>query len=89
MRLYDEIFKGEQGVYPRAVWLLGGGAYFQGVKAVGEFSTTQLTLFFAKGQAEVVGDELFIRKYCDGDLSLDGKIQSVQWIDGHAKGDTP
>lgn len=89
MRLYDEIFKGEQGVYPRAVWLMGGGAYFQGVKAVGEFSTTQLTLFFAKGQAEVVGNGLFIRKYCDGDLSLDGKIHGVQWIDESTKGDTP
>ena len=90
MRLYDEIFKGEQGVFPRAVWLMGGGAYFQGVKAVGDFSPTQLCLYFSKGYAEIIGERLQISKYCDGDLSLSGIVYSVQWFAPvKQKGETP
>ena len=86
MRLYEEIFQGEQSVAARAVLLVGGGAYFEGVKAVGDFSEEKLTLHFAKGNLDIEGEGLRIRKYCDGDLALDGRVRLVRLTDERSVG---
>ncbi len=80
MRLYDEIFTGEQSALPRCVLTVGGDAYFVGVKAVGDFSEEKLTLHFPKQRVEIEGEALSIGKYCDGDLSLCGKIRAVTFL---------
>lgn len=78
MRLYGEImektglaelFKGA-----RCSLLLGGGGYFQGVKAVLEFSEEKTALRFSNGEVVLNGKGFCILKYCDGDLSLSGEI---------------
>ena len=81
MRLYDEIFKNTDGVaFSRCTIIPGGGGYFEGVKSVGEFSPNQIELFFRTHGALVEGEALLIRKYCDGDLELGGKISSVRFL---------
>ena len=75
MRLYDEIFKNADGLGGvRCVFVPAGGGYFEGVKAVGEFSPEKIVLCFPKDTVEVTGENFVIKKYCDGDLELSGNI---------------
>ena len=79
MRLYDEIFKNaDGGALARCILVPCGGGYFEGVKAVGDFSSRRIVLCFPKESVEVVGEGLTIKKYCDGDLQLVGKIHALQ-----------
>ncbi len=81
MRLYDEIFKNaDGGATERLVVVPKGGGYFQGVKSVGEFSREKLLLYFASGAVEIVGEELSIKKYYDGDLQVRGRIFSLALV---------
>lgn len=79
MRLYDEIFKNaDGGALSRCIVVPCGGGYFEGVKAVEDFSSEKIILCFFKERVELIGDELTIKKYCDGDLQLAGKILSLR-----------
>ena len=81
MRLMDEIFKNPEGMAAtRYTLVIGGGGYFEGVKAVGDFSSQQIVLFFPQGGVEIAGENLSIAKYCDGDLRVDGKILCVRLL---------
>ena len=83
MRLYDEIFKNaDGGAFSRCVIVPCGGGYFEGVKAVGEFSPDRIVICFPRESVEVEGDSLTIKKYCDGDLQLSGKITSLRVLCG-------
>ena len=79
MRLYDEIFKNAEGVFgTKCIFVPSGGGYFEGVRSVGDFSSERIVLCFAKEQVTVEGEGLSIKKYCDGDLQLSGKVLSVR-----------
>ncbi len=79
MRLYDEIFKdADGGAFARCTIVPSGGGYFQGVKAVGDFSSERIVVCFHKQTVEAEGEELCIKKYYDGDLQLSGKIRSLK-----------
>ncbi len=83
MRLYDEIFKNTDGIpLSRCLFVPKGGGYFEGVKAVGEFSPERVVLHFAKLAVAVEGVGLIIQKYCDGDLQLSGRILALKVEDG-------
>ncbi len=78
MRLYDEIFKNaDGGAMQRCVIVPGGGGYFEGVKSVGDFSNEKIVLFFPRLGVEITGEGLEIKKYCEGDLQLSGKISAL------------
>ncbi|MBR2646342.1 MAG: YabP/YqfC family sporulation protein [Clostridia bacterium] len=78
MRLYEEIFKSADGVaFARYVVVLNGGGYFEGVKAVDDFSTRRIKVCFQKEELVIEGEDLSIKKYCEGDLQLAGKICAV------------
>lgn len=78
MRLYDELFKNADGMGGvRCVIVPLGGGYFEGVKAVGEFAEDKVSLCFPSVTVDVTGEGLSIKKYCDGDLELSGKIFCV------------
>ena len=75
MRLYEEIFKDADGAaFQRCIIVPGGGGYFQGVKSVGDFSSERAVICFPKEQVEINGKNLSVKKYCDGDLQLTGRI---------------
>lgn len=79
MRLYEELFKSTDGTaLSRCTWIPRGGGYFQGVKAVGDFSPERIVICFPKDEVEAVGRGLSIKKYCDGDLELSGCLLSVR-----------
>ena len=62
----------------RCIIVPDGGGYFEGVKSVEEFSPQRIVLHMSKRAVEVEGIGLSIEKYCDGDLQICGKIQSVR-----------
>ena len=75
MRLYGEIFKNsELTALARCIVVPGGGGYFEGVKAVGDFSSERIEICFPHETVEIEGEDLSIKKYCDGDLELVGRI---------------
>ncbi|MBE7084500.1 MAG: hypothetical protein E7368_00410 [Clostridiales bacterium] len=83
MRLYDEIFKDSDGLgNARFAVVIGGGGYFEGVKTVGDFSPEQIVLYYPHQSVEIEGEALFIKKYCEGDLQLSGRIRTVRVVDG-------
>jgi hypothetical protein len=83
MRLYDEIFKNaDGGAFSRCVIVPCGGGYFEGVKSVGDFSPERIVICFPRESVEVEGNSLTIKKYCDGDLQLSGKITSLRVLYG-------
>lgn len=82
MRLISELFDTVEGEgFSRCTWSLGGDAYLEGVKTVGDFTPEKIVLFFKKYGMEIEGQDLFIRKYVDGDLLLSGKVLSLRMID--------
>lgn len=79
MRLYEEIFKNTDGAaLSRCTFIPNGGGYFEGVKAVGDFSPERVVLHFPRETVEVEGQHLSIKKYCDGDLQLVGQIHVIK-----------
>ena len=82
MRLYGEIFKRADGTVDcnsKCLIVPNGNGYFQGVKAMGELSDTRIEMYFQGVhplRAEVTGNALCVRKYCDGDLEIGGEISS-------------
>ena len=79
--MYEEIFKGVEGT-ARYTVIVGGGGYFEGVKTVGDFSPRKIVVYFSRYGVEIDGEGLTIKKYCDGDLQLLGKIYSATLLDG-------
>lgn len=78
MRLNGELFQGvDSFADARYTVVVAGGGYFQGVKAVGDFTPQTIVLYFPRGSVEVQGDKLSIKKYIDGDLEIGGRILSV------------
>ena len=80
MRLYDEIFKRTDGeLLPSARCLIvpNGGGYFEGVKAMGDFAPERVELYFKTQAVRIDGESLTVKKYCDGDLELSGKITAL------------
>ncbi len=83
MRLFDELFKdAEGGAVSRCTVVPCGGGYFEGVKAVGDFSPERIVVYFPKASVLAEGKGLVIKKYCDGDLQLSGEILSLQVVKG-------
>ena len=81
MRLFDEIFKNADNALCRCTWIIGGEGYFEGVKALGDFSTEKIVVYYPKTAIEIVGEGLSIEKYCDGDLRVKGKIHAVYAVE--------
>jgi hypothetical protein len=82
MQLYDELFKSVDGVAAARCNIVPRGCgYFEGVKAVGDFSNERIVLYFPRESVEIVGENLAIGKYYEGDLYLTGRIFSVAVLD--------
>lgn len=84
MRLYNEILK-DVDATSRYTVVVGGGGYFEGVKTVGDFSPNKIVLHFPRYGVEIEGETLSIKKYCDGDLEIAGKIYSAKLLDEKRK----
>ncbi len=85
MQLYDEIFKNTDGALFRCTVVPSGGGYFEGVKAVEDFSSERILLCFPRQRVEIAGKALAIKKYYDGDLQLTGEIYSLRVLTSSAE----
>ena len=58
--------------------LIDNGAYFQCVKKIQSYSMDKI-VFSTKNQLVIVsGEQLYIKKFCKGDLVIWGKINVVE-----------
>ncbi len=81
MRLFAEIEKllgARDASRVQYTVLHGRGGYFQNVKRVIEFSPSALIFSGKNGRVRVVGEELSIAKYYEGDAVVLGKIFRVE-----------
>ena len=58
--------------------LLDKGGYFENVKGVVSYSDTEIVLKTKPCRIVIKGENLFIKKYCEGDISICGKITSIE-----------
>ncbi|MCQ2399378.1 MAG: YabP/YqfC family sporulation protein [Clostridia bacterium] len=56
----------------------GGTAYFQNAKGIISFCSEEVVVGLKKGCIVVKGEGLFVKKYCGGDVSLGGKVLSLE-----------
>lgn len=78
MRIIDELLKDPEGAaVARCTFVPDGGGYFEGVKSVGEFSPQKIVVCFPKKSVAAEGENLIIKKYCDGDLQIAGEISAL------------
>ena len=83
--MYDELKKSEpllEFTGARVVFLPLRAAYFEGVKALGDFSETRVEVCFPACVIALEGEGLSIEKYTDGDLCVLGKVRSLSLLEG-------
>ncbi|MBQ9485448.1 MAG: YabP/YqfC family sporulation protein [Clostridia bacterium] len=71
---------GEDALPEFRVMLFGNAVYAEGVKAIKSYSQEKIEVFINKGELKITGEELFVKKYCAGDLAVCGKIKSIEKI---------
>lgn len=59
----------------------GCGGYFQNIKSVAAMSKSQITLISRSGTFGVEGRGLIIKKYCDGDMLIEGNITKIEKLE--------
>lgn len=64
----------------RATIIGDNAIYLESVLSIKEFTKESITLRLKKGGITISGKELFIKKYCAGDMVVCGKIESFQRI---------
>ncbi len=52
--------------------------YFENVKSILSFSREEIVLGLKKGALKVSGRELYVKKYCAGDVVICGEIQKLE-----------
>ena len=61
----------------RVVLMGSSVGYFENVVGISLFSQEKIVLSLKKGSISIVGKGLWIKKFCCGDLTICGKIDSV------------
>ena len=64
----------------RAVLFGESAGYFENVKSIVSYEKEQVVLSLKNGGLKVSGKDLYIKKYCLGDVVVCGKILSVERI---------
>lgn len=64
----------------RAVLIGDNAGYFENVKSIVSFSSEEIILALRSGGLKIIGNKLYIKKYCLGDVVICGKIKSLEKI---------
>ncbi len=64
----------------RAVLFGDSAGYFENVKSIVSYEKEEVVLSLKKGAIKIKGKDLYIKKYCIGDVVICGKITSVERI---------
>lgn len=72
--------QGEIPIEPvyRAVIFGDGAIFIENVKAIYYYANNEIILSLKKGVLKIKGDDLYIKKYCAGDVVVCGKIMGIE-----------
>ncbi len=56
-------------------------AYFENVKKIFAFNSTELVLLTKGNKVQIIGENLMIQQYGEGDLLLQGDMHSVAFVE--------
>ena len=62
----------------RAVLFGEKAGYFENVCGIVSYSAEQIVLCLKRGTLTIKGEELFVKKYCAGDVMICGKIKAIE-----------
>lgn len=54
------------------------GVFLEGVVGIKSFNEKEIILFRKKGEALLNGENLFVKKFCGGDVVICGKINKIE-----------
>lgn len=85
MGFIDEIKKDLVDVLPenpcfKAVLFGESVGYFEFVSGIKSYSGTEIVVFVKRGELKICGENLYIKKLCEGDLVVVGKIKAVERV---------
>ena len=78
MKMYDEIKKISNALFPSELTLSGGGGYFTGVKKILCFNNSQISVLLGECKMHVYGECLKVVKLMDGDLAFTGNVLKTE-----------
>ncbi len=61
----------------RAEFIGDSGVYFQNISCIKSYTDAEIVLGIKKGVLILSGEDLFIKKYCQGDVLVCGKISGL------------
>lgn len=64
----------------RAVIFGDGAVYFENVCSITHYSTEEMALALRRGGLIIKGCNLYVKKYCAGDLVVCGKIKAIERV---------
>lgn len=64
----------------RAVMFGDCALYLENVRSIVKYAPEEIAVCLKKGGLKVTGSNLYVKKYCAGDLVICGKIKSVERI---------
>ena len=64
----------------RALLIGNESVYFENVSSIKSYSQNKIELIIKKKEIKIDGENLIIKKYCQGDLLICGKIQTLSTI---------
>ena len=69
-----------EGLKNRIVLLGDCAGYFDCVTGIIGYSETEISLSLKKGRITVHGKDLYIKKFCEGDVVICGKILKIERV---------
>lgn len=64
----------------RATIIGDEAGYFENVLEIKSYSEEEIILSLKKGGIKILGEKLYVKKYCEGDVAVCGKIKSLERI---------
>ena len=62
----------------RAVMFGEGAVFIENVRAICSYAQEELLFSLKRGCLRVFGEELYVKKYCEGDVVVCGKIKGIE-----------
>lgn len=64
----------------RAVLFGDGAIYLENVKTISSYQPDEILLCLKKGGLLIKGKDLYVKKYCAGDVVICGKITAIERV---------
>lgn len=64
----------------RAVMFGDCAIYLENVRSIVKYTPEEIAIALKKGRLKLMGNNLYVKKYCAGDLVICGKIKSIERI---------